>query len=137
MALNNKVIVTSSEEQMKEMLRGGGKIAGSNGHKGALLVLTAEKTLLQAGMNSAALWATMASRVGTRTSCAIPSRSRFSSLRQTRSLPLEVQLTTREPDMAQSLASVVRGLISLVSFSDDMDAEAIAVLQGTSVDSEG
>lgn len=136
MALNNKVIVTSNEEQMKEMLRGGGKIAGSNGHKGALLVLTAEKTLLQAGMNSAVLgndgesgWDSNILRNTEQVAFLVAAANK--------KLALEVQLTTREPDMAQSLASVVRGLISLVSFSDDMDAEAIAVLQGTRVDTKG
>ena len=53
--LKNKVIVTSSEEQMQAMLKNGGKIAGSRSHDSALVVLTAEKTLLQAGMNSDAL----------------------------------------------------------------------------------
>jgi len=55
MALDNKVLVTSSEEQMKAMLRNGGKISGSGSHNGALVVLTADKALVQAGVNSVAL----------------------------------------------------------------------------------
>ncbi len=136
MALDKKVIVTSSEAQMQDMLKGGGKIAGSNGHKGALLVLTAEKTLLQAGMNSAALgdengsgWDSNILRNTEQVAFLVAAADK--------NLALEAQLTTKEPDMAQSLASVVRGLISLASFSDEMDAEAIAVLQGTRVEAKG
>jgi hypothetical protein len=136
MALDKKLIVTSNEEQMKEMLKGGGKIAGSGGHKGALLVLTAEKTLLQAGMNSAALgkegdsgWDSNILRNTEQVAFLVAAADK--------KLALEAQLTTKEPDMAQSLASVVRGLVSLVSFSEDLDADAIAVLQGTRVEAKG
>jgi len=52
-------------------------------------------------------------------------------------LAIEIELITTEPEMAQSLASVVRGLISLVSFDDEMDDEAIAVLQSTKVEAKG
>jgi hypothetical protein len=52
-------------------------------------------------------------------------------------LALEAKLITTEPEMAESLASVVRGLISLMAFNDEMDAEAVAMLQGTKVVSSG
>ena len=52
-------------------------------------------------------------------------------------LAIEAKLVTTESDMAQSMASVVRGLIGLASFSDELDAEAIAVLQGTRVEVDG
>ena len=39
--------------------------------------------------------------------------------------------------MAESLASVARGLISLMSFDDELDAETAAVLQGTRVEATG
>jgi hypothetical protein len=38
--------------------------------------------------------------------------------------------------MAESMASVVRGLISLAAFDDDMDANTMAVLRGTRVDTK-
>ena len=52
-------------------------------------------------------------------------------------LAVEVKLITTEPDMAQSLAAVVRGLISLVAFNDDMDPEMVALIQGTRVEADG
>jgi hypothetical protein len=52
-------------------------------------------------------------------------------------LALEAKLVTTEPEMAESLASVVRGLVSLMAFSDEMDEEMVAVLQGTTVEASG
>ena len=52
-------------------------------------------------------------------------------------LALEAELITSEPEMAESLASVVRGLISLMAFNEDMDPEAVAMLQGTKVEARG
>jgi hypothetical protein len=52
-------------------------------------------------------------------------------------LAVEAKLITTEPDMAESLASVVRGLISLMAFNDEMDADAKAVLQTARVEAKG
>jgi hypothetical protein len=136
LALENKVLITGSEEQMRAMLAKNGKIAGSGSHNGALLVLTAEKTMLQAGMNSASLgddgdsgWDSNILRNTEQVA--------FLMAAAANKLALEAKLITTEPEMAESLASVVRGLISLMAFSDEMDAEAIAMLQGTKVEAEG
>jgi len=136
LALKNKVLVTGSEGQMKAMLANDGKIAGSNGHNGALLVLTAEKTMLQAGMNSTAFgddgdsdWDSNILRNTEQVA--------FLMAAAANKLALEAKLITSEPEMAESLASVVRGLISLMAFNDEMDAEAVAMLQGTKVEAEG
>lgn len=136
--LKNKVIVTASEEQMKAMLASGGKIKGGGNHKGALLVLTAEKALLQAGMNSSALgedddgdsdWDSNILRNTEQVAILVAAVAN--------KLAIEIELITTEPEMAESLASVARGLISLVSFDDSMDDDAIAVLQSTRVKAKG
>jgi hypothetical protein len=136
LALKNKVLITGSEEQMRAMLAKNGKIAGSGSHNGALLVLTAEKTMLQAGMNSASLgddgdsdWDSNILRNTEQVA--------FLMAATANKLALEAKLITSEPEMAESLASVVRGLISLMAFSDEMDAEVIAMLQGTKVEANG
>ena len=49
-------------------------------------------------------------------------------------IAIEAQLVTTAPEMAQSLASIVRGLIALQAFSDDMDPDVSAFLKGTRVD---
>jgi hypothetical protein len=138
MDLKNKVIVTGNEQQMQEMLKSGGKISGSRGHKGALVVLTAEKTLLQAGMNSSALGGDDDDDSGWDSNILRNTEQvAFLVAAAENKLAIEAQFVTAEPEMAQSLASVARGLISLTAFSDDMDADAIAVLQGTKVEAKG
>ena len=130
LALKNKVLVTGSEEQMKSMLANGGKVSGSGSHKGALLVLSAEKTMLQAGMNSAA-FADDDDSGWDSNSLRNTEQVAFMMAAAANKLALEAKLITTEPEMAESLASVVRGLISLMAFNDEMDAEVVAMLQGT------
>jgi hypothetical protein len=136
LALKDKILITGTEEQMQALLANNGKIARRNSHDGALLVLTAEKTLLQAGMNSTAMgdngdsdWDSNILRNTEQVA--------FLMAAAADKLALEAKFVTAEPEMAESLASVVRGLVSLMAFSDDMDAEAIAVLQGTKVETSG
>ena len=136
LALKNKVLVTGSEEQMRSMLAKNGKIAGSGSHNGALLILTAEKAMLQAGMNSASLaddgdsgWDSNILRNTEQVA--------FMMAAAANKLALEAKLITTEPEMAESLASVVRGLISLMAFNDEIDAETVAMLQGTKVEARG
>lgn len=136
MALRNKILVTGSEEQMLALLEGNGRIPGSRSHKGALIVLTAEKAMLQAGMNSAAIgddgesdWDSNILRNTEQVA--------FLMAAAANKLALEAQLITSEPEMAESLASVVRGLISLAAFDDEMEPEALAMLQGTKVKASG
>jgi hypothetical protein len=135
LALKNKVLITGNEDQMKSMLANNGKISGSRGHKGALLVLSAEKTILQAGMKSSELgdggsdWDSNILRNTEQVA--------FMMAAADDSLAIEAELVTSEPEMAESLASVARGLISLVAFDDSMDDEAIAMLQGTKIEAKG
>jgi len=141
LALDNKVLVTASEDQMQDLLAKGGKFAGGRSHNGALLVLSAEKALLQAGLNSSALggddddddsdsgWDSNILRNTEQVAFLVAAKAGM--------LALEAKLVTTEADMAESLASVVRGLISLVAFDDEMDDAAIAVLRSTKVEAKG
>lgn len=136
LAVANKLIVTSSEGQMQQLLANDGKIAGDRGHGGALIVLTAEKTLLQAGAKSSLLgddddggWESNILRNAEQIA--------FMLAADNNSLVIQAKLVTTEPDMAQTLASVARGLISLVAFDDDMEPAAKAVLRSTKVEADG
>lgn len=138
MALKNKVLVTSSEGQMKAMLKSGGKISGSRSHNGALLVLTAEKALLQAGIDSVALGEEEDGDSGWESNIVRNTEQvAFLVAAAANKLAVEAQLITTEPDMAESLAGVMRGLISLMAFNDDMDPEIIALIQGTRIEAVG
>jgi hypothetical protein len=138
LALDKKVLVTANEEQMKAMLKTGGKISGSRGHSSTLVVLTAEKALVQAGVNSVVLGeesdgdSAWESNILSNTE-----QVAFLVAATANTLAIEARLITSEPDMAESLASVARGLISLASFSDDMDADAIALIRGTKIETDG
>ena len=133
MAIKNKVIVTSTESHMKSLLKNNGKLSGQRAVKGALLVLTAEKALLQAGVKADAIgaddWDSNILRNAEEIALLVAAKAD--------KLAIEAKLITSEPEMAQSLASVARGLISLASFDDSMDAETASVLQGTKVQANG
>lgn len=131
-----KLVLCAQREQMEDLLANDGRITGKRGHDGALFVLTAERTLVQAGLNTDSL--------------AGEGDGGFDSniLRNTRQLAVmvadiagniavEAQLLANEPEMAESLASIVRGLIALQAFSDDMDPKVSGLLQGTRVDVNG
>ncbi len=138
MALDNKVLVTATEGQMQALLKNNGRIAGKRSHKGALLVLTAEKALLQAGVNSGELGGGDDSEPGWESNILRNTEQvAFLVAAAANKLAIEATLVTTEAEMAESLASVVRGLISLTAFSDDLDAEAVAMLQGTRIETKG
>ena len=50
---------------------------------------------------------------------------------------IETKLIATQPEMAESLASIVRGLISLAMFSEDMDPEVTQFLKATTVAVDG
>jgi len=135
-ALKNRLLATSTRENMESLLASNGKIPLRKTTDGTLVVLTAEKSLIQAGMKAdqvdddgdggwqsnilknteqvAVLVADVAGKIG-----------------------VETQLIAKQPEMAESLASIVRGLISLTMFSDEMDPDILEFLQGTSVEVDG
>lgn len=134
--ITNKILVTGNEEQMKTLLANRGRVPGPGKGKDALLVLTAEKTLLQAGMNTGRLSDDgdddLDSKILRNTE-----QVAFLIAVVKDKLAIEAELTTSEPEMAESLASVARGLISLVMFDNSMDADMMAALQGTRVEARG
>jgi len=133
MAVKNKVIITSTEGHMQELLASNGKVKGTRAVKDALMVLTAEKTLVQASMKSGMLgegdWDSNILRNTEQIAFLISAA--------TNKLAIEAKLITTEAEMAESLASVARGLISLVMFDEDMEPEVAAALQGTRVEAKG
>ena len=51
-AVDGKAIIASDENHLKAMLDNGGRIVGSNSHDGALFVLTADVSYVQAGLST-------------------------------------------------------------------------------------
>jgi len=135
-SLKNKIIVTSSQDKMKSLLASNGRITAPSSQEGqgALFVLSADRGLMQAGINTDKFgyetdWDSNILRNARQVALLIADDSG--------KLAIEAQLVTTKPEMASSLASVVRGLISLQVFNDDMEPEISELLQSTNVDVEG
>lgn len=130
--VRNKLVMAAKKEQIEALMKNKGRIVGNKGHSGALFVLTAERSLIQAGL---------------KTDEFDEDDGGFESniMRNTRHIALmvadvagkiaiEAQLEATAAETAQSLASIVRGLIALQAFSQDMDPRVAQFLQGTRVD---
>ena len=135
-ALKNRIVATSSREQMERLLDSKGTMPTHRADRGTLMVLTAEKSLIQAGIK--------ADQVEDRGE----GGWRSNILKNTEQLAvivadaagkiaIETQLIATQPEMAESLASIVRGLISLAMFSEDTDPDVAEFLKGTTVNVDG
>lgn len=133
-AVKNKILVTATEADMETMIANKGKHPGATNSNGALFVLSAERSLMQAGVKAGDLgddldWDSNILR-NTEQAALIVADEKGK-------IAIEAQLVTKEKEMADSLASIVRGLISLQVFNDDLDPELATLLQNTSVDTDG
>ncbi len=131
-ALPGKLIVTSREQQMRTLLERQGRIPGGGGHSGALLVLSADRTFVQAGLRTEELaedagdgWDSNILRNTEQAALLIADRDGL--------LAVEAQLRSRDPRMAQSLHSVINGLISLQVFNSELDPELVTLINNTRV----
>jgi hypothetical protein len=130
-AVKNKLLVTSTREKMEALLADKGRIKTVKSEKGALFILNAERNLMQAGARAGDLgdnvdWDSNILRNTEQAALLIADKAG--------KIAIEAQLVTTEAEMAESLASIVRGLISLQVFNDEMDPEIASFLQNTSVD---
>ena len=130
--VKDKVIVTSTEEQMKALLDSKGKLAGIGEHSKALFVLTADKSLVQAGLRTNEIadddddWNSNILRNTEQLALLIADSDGF--------IAIEAKLVSSEPAMAESIASIVNGLIALQAFNSEIDPEIVSLLQNTKVE---
>jgi hypothetical protein len=135
-AVKNKLIAASNEDQLKALLDNGGKITGSKSHDGALFVLTAERSLIQAGMDTESMEGMEDDGEGGGFKSNILRNTKHAALMiadVAGQIAIEAQLITDKPESAESMASIVRGLLALTAFSDDMDPEISNFLRSTKV----
>jgi len=133
-AVKNKLLVTSTRKDMESLIANKGRVEASTSSKGALFVLSAERNLMQAGARAGDLgddigWDSNILRNTEQAALLIAEKAG--------KIAIEAQLVTAEKEMADSLASIVRGLISLQIFNDDMDPEVAEFLQNMKVEVEG
>jgi hypothetical protein len=132
-AIDNKLIVATRQQDIEAMIAGKGKLELDESAKGALFVLSAERNLVQAGVKAGALgdeigWDSNILRNTEHAALLVADDEGR--------LAIEARLVTTEKEMADSLASIVRGLISLQVFNEDMDPEVSEFLRNTSVEVE-
>lgn len=130
-AVKNKLLVTSTRERMEALLADKGRVSVTQGDKGALFVLSAERSLMQAGARAGDIgkkvnWDSNILRNTEQAALLVADKAG--------KIAIEAQLVTTEQAMADSLASIIRGLISLQIFNDELDPEFAEFLQNTTVD---
>jgi hypothetical protein len=129
-ALKDRIVITHRKEQMEALLGNNGRIPTARKDRNTLFVLQADRALMQAGVNTEAFdgedWDSNIVRNTKQIAVLLADLGD--------KLGLEARLITTEPAMANSLASIVRGLLSLSMFSDEMDPDMAEVLQHTTVD---
>lgn len=128
--LKDKVVVASAESQIKAMLESGGRLPGNHGHPGALFVLTADRSFVQAGVRTGELdkdddWDSNILRNTEQLSILVSGQEKL--------LAVEAQLVSREADMARSLGDIANGLLSLQTLNSDLDPELRELLRSTRV----
>jgi len=130
-AVKGKLIVASTEAAIQSMIDGKGRAEAPAGSKGALFVLRAERSLVQAGVRAGELgeeigWDSNILRNTQQAALLVADKGG--------KIAIEARLVTTEKAMADSLASIVRGLISLQIFNEDLDPKVASFLQSLSVD---
>lgn len=132
-AIDGKAILASTETQLKALLDRGGRIAGSGSHDGAMFVLSADTTFVQAGMQMDNL----ADEYDGDWESNILKNTRQAALLvadQDGLIAIQAQLVSTEPKMAEAIGGIINGLISLQAFNSDLDPEVQDVIRSTRVE---
>jgi hypothetical protein len=134
-AVKDKALIAGTEAQMKELLENKGKVSGAGSHSGALLVLSANKTLVQAGMNTDSImdaddddddWESNIVRNTKQAALLMADESG--------QLAIEAKLESTDPKMAQAIGGIVNGLIALQAFNSELGPEIQGLMRNTKVD---
>lgn len=130
--VKDKLIVASNENQLKTLLDSDGRLRGNHTHPGALFVLTADRSFVQAGMRTDALaddgdnWESNILRNTEQVAILVSGREEL--------LAVEAQLVSREAGMARSLGDIANGLLSLQALNSELDPWLRDLLRTTRID---
>lgn len=132
-AIDGKAILASTEARLKALLDSGGRIAGAGSHDGAMFVLSADTTFVQAGMQMDNL----ADEYDGDWESNILKNTRQAALLvadQDGRIAIQAQLVSTDPKMAEAIGGIVNGLISLQAFNADLDPEVQNIIRSTRVE---
>ena len=131
-AISGKAIVTAREAQMQSLLENGGRVTGMGNHEGALLVMSANNTLVQAGLQTDGLidaddddWESNIVRNTRQAALLVADDSGM--------IAIEARLVSRDPKMAEAIGGIVNGLIGLQALNGDLEPELQNLLRNTRV----
>lgn len=131
-AVDDKLIVTSREAELHALIESRGRITGSGSHDGALFVLTADKEFVQAGMRTEGFigdgddWDSNILRNTEEVAFLVSDSGGL--------LAIEARLKSRDARMAESIAGIVNGLMSLQLFNSELDPQLRTLIQSTRVE---
>ncbi len=115
------------------MLDSRGEIAGAGSHDGALFVLSADKTFVQAGMQADNMaieddddWESNILRNTKQAALLLADKDGM--------IAIEAQLVSTDPKMAEAIGGIVNGLISLQALNSDLDPEIQDLIRNTRVE---
>jgi len=133
-AIDGKVLVTGTDQQMHALLENNGDVSGTGSHNGALLVLSANKALVQAGIQPDGMvdldddddWESNIVRNTEQAALLMADESG--------QLAIEAQLVSTDPKMAEAIGGIVNGLIALQAFNSELGPELQSLIRNTRVD---
>ena len=130
-----KLLVASEQGQMQALIDNNGRVAGAGAGGGAMLVLSADKQFVQAGMRTAQFadsggdWESNILRNTEQAALLISDKDGM--------LAIAAKLVSSDAELTQSLASIVNGVIALQAFSGELDPQLADVLRNTRVEVDG
>jgi hypothetical protein len=132
-AVDGMAIVTAREAQMQDLLQSGGKISRPASGDGAMLILSASKTLVQAGLQPGSLgddgdggdWESNIVRNTEQAALLVADESGM--------LAIAAQLVSTDAKMAEAIGGIVNGLIGLQALNGDLDPEIKSLIRNTKV----
>ncbi|MEM6531633.1 MAG: hypothetical protein AAF654_03370 [Myxococcota bacterium] len=134
-AVRNRVIVTFSETDMKRLLDGGGDVPKRALSENGLIAISADQQLLVGSAKADGL-----KEAGGEWQSSILGNTKqvaFSIADAGKALLVQAILEAREPELAESIGNVVRGLVGLSYFNEDMNPAVAKLLRSLQVKVDG
>jgi len=131
--LDNRVVITGDEMQMQALLDNGGKITGGGSHAGAVFVISADTSFVQAGLRTDELsagdkddgWESNILRNTKQAALLVSDASGM--------IAVEAQLVSTDPKMANAIGGIINGLIGLQAFNSELGPEIQGLIRNTKV----